>query len=866
MRKFFLLLAALLCGAVVVQARQVPVADAQLVALNYLYKVKPGTNLRAAGSLQLAYQEVSKASAVNARVAPLTYFYVFNVGENGGMILVSGDDKVTPILGYTDSGSYDPDRMPPHFIKWLEYYKNEIRYAIKNLPQNVALQQEWQGLLTGEVSQRKSGTATAAVNGVNPLIATKWDQAPFYNQLCPIDGDTQQKTVTGCVATAMAQIMRYWQYPAKGSGFHSYNHERYGTLSANFSNTTYDWANMPLLLNGNNTAVATLMQHIGISVDMNYDIGERGGSGAYVVSDASPVEHCSEYALKTYFGYKDVKGVLRANYTQSAWINLLKQQLDAGKPILYAGFGSGGGHAFVCDGYNDSNMFHMNWGWGGYADGYFAITALDPAGVGTGGGTGGFNSGHQAVIDIEAPDAPVQTTELQLYENVTLSASKIYYTQEFSIHTDIINKGNATFSGEYAAAAFDAEGNFVEFIETISEIELPANYHYTEGVTFSTEGMASLLPGKYTLGVFYKPVNGEWQQLSGGSYTSAASLEVVYPNDIELGSSFNINSGEDLYSMGQATVKVALKNDAGTAFRGVVDVSLYNLDGSFAYTIEEKQNVEICAGCKSPSLTFSNSTVEVEPGTYLVAVLFHANTSSQWDIAGSTYFTNPAKVIVKTAPLAGDAYENNDEPDVAYLLPVTYSDTERKVATNGSNIHVGTDYDFYKFEIPSDGRYQMNLRVHDGYSSGDGNEYSNDVLFSYSTYGENWSDVYDDVMPEGIELEGGETIYVFVAAYFQGETGSYSLEAAVRRTRPNGIEDDDMPELVEVYPNPTNGQLSITARRSFDSLEVLNLSGQVLKQFGKEATQVDLTGLPAGMYLVRARSGADLQIKKVIKQ
>ncbi|AHM62120.1 Peptidase C10 family protein [Flammeovirgaceae bacterium 311] len=862
MRNLFLLIAALWCSTVLVQARQVPVEDAQLVALHYLQLVKPGANLRTAGSLQLAYQEVSKTSAINARTTPLTYFYVFNIGENGGMIFVAGDDKVTPILGYTDAGSYDPKRMPPHFTKWLEYYKNEIRYAIQSLPQNEALQKEWTGLLKGTVSGTKAGAAAASTNGVNPLIASKWDQSPFYNQLCPYDDDARDRAVTGCVATAMAQIMRYWEYPAKGSGFHSYNHERYGTLTANFSNTTYDWANMPMELNGNNTAVATLMQHVGISVDMNYDIAERGGSGAYVVSDASPVQHCSEYALKTYFGYKDVRGVQRADYTQSAWIDLLKQQLSAGQPVLYAGFGSGGGHAFVCDGYTDNNLFHMNWGWGGYADGYFAITALDPEG----GGTGGFNSGHQAVIDIRASETPVQTAELQLYDNVSLSASSIYYTQEFSLHTNIINKGNSSFKGDYAAAAFDEEGNLVEFIQTYTNNELPSDYYYIEGVTFSTEGMVSLLPGRYTLAVLYKPLNGEWQQLSGSGYTSAGSLEVVYPNDLELGSAFKINNGADVYSNAEVTVEVAIKNDAAAAFNGVVDVSLYNLDGSLAYTIEEKENVSICAKCKSPAMSFSNNSVAVEPGTYLVAVLFHASDASEWDLAGSSYFTNPVKVIVKTAPLAGDAYENNDDPEFAYLLPLTYSSQERRVATIGSNIHIGTDYDFYKFEIPADGLYTMKLRVHDSYNSTDANTYSNDVLFSYSTDGENWSDVYDDVMPAAIELEGGEIFYVFVASYFQGETGSYSLEAAVRQTRPNGVDDDHLAELVEVYPNPTSGQLSINMHKPIDSLELLSMSGQVLKQAQRGAAQLDISGLPNGMYLVRVRSGADLQVKKVIKQ
>ncbi len=283
--------------------------------------------------------------------------------------------------------------------KWLEGYKNEIRFIItNNILQTTEIANDWSSLINGI----NYGGSLGKKAGVTPLCQTTWDQSPYYNALCPYDNSASERTVTGCVATAMAQVMKFWNFPATGTGYHSYNHDTYGTLSANFGSSTYNWTSMPNNVSSNNSAVATLMYHCGVSVDMNYGVGSTGGSGAYVISNASPVTNCTEYALKNYFGYKStLQGVEKDNYTQTQWVNLMKTELDAGRPVIYAGFGSGGGHCFVNDGYDINSFFHFNWGWSGSYNGFFVITALNPGGVGTGGGTGGFNNNHQAVIGIE---------------------------------------------------------------------------------------------------------------------------------------------------------------------------------------------------------------------------------------------------------------------------------------------------------------------------------------------------------------------------------------------------------------------------------------------------------------------------------
>jgi len=208
-------------------------------------------------------------------------------------------------------------------------------------------QQEWQDILDGNIAK--------GVKAAGPLLETLWNQEPYYNDLCP------QNTPIGCVATAMSQIMRYHQWPQNGIGWHKYEHTAYGTQYAHFEETTYSWSSMPIQLTSNSTndeilAVATLCYHAGVSVDMNYD---PEGSGAF--------SRDVLYALTNYFNYDPTTIQIHTfdSTNQTNWINMIKAEIDAGRPVYYAGSSdASGGHAWVCDGYNDGNELHINWGWG----------------------------------------------------------------------------------------------------------------------------------------------------------------------------------------------------------------------------------------------------------------------------------------------------------------------------------------------------------------------------------------------------------------------------------------------------------------------------------------------------------------------
>ncbi len=844
-------------------AKHVEENDARKAGQAFL-KTQSNMSISKNSSLELVYKENSLKNITSTSQEKI-FYYVFNL-DSTGFVIVSGDDNVSPILGYSNEGIFDPNNIPQNTKKWLEEYKSQIRYVMdNNIEASNEIKEKWEKLL----SDKQNGFM--AKSYVLPLMQTKWNQSPYYNAFCP------SGTVTGCVATAMAQIMKYWNYPSTGSGFHSYNHQTYGTLSASFGSTSYQWSSMPNIVSSSNNAVATLMSQVGISVDMNYGPASTGGSGAFVISAQSPVQHCSEYALKTYFGYKNtLQGVQRSNYNQTQWLNLLKIELDASRPILYAGFGSGGGHCFVADGYDNNDYIHFNWGWGGNSDGYFQINALNPGALGTGGGSGGFNSGHQAIIGIEPP-AGNQTYNMALYNYVTPSPSTIYYGQAFNVTTNISNNGTNPYNGDYTVAIFDASYNFIDYVQTLTGYTLQGGYAYANNLTFSTTGLLSMLPGTYYAGVFYRPTGGNWIQIANsGSYSNLVQMTVVNPNDIELNSAMIVTPGTTLTQGQSASVNLNIVNDGTPTFIGKYGVGLYNLDGTLAQSIgimNENNGLPSGYTYQSPYLTFNSSSITVAPGTYLLAVQHNPNNTG-WQLTGSSYYQNPIKVTVVSAAFQPDVYEVNNTLVQAYNLPVTFSSNNAIKNTVGSNIHIGTDNDYYKINLASGYNYTISSRLHDSYNSGNGNTYSVDGLFSYSTDGNTWSDTYDDIMTGNISVNNGGTVYFRVAPYFSGETGTYLLDINMSRTQisTSGIMESEISDLIKVYPNPAKEYVIIDLidfSGKVDQIYILNIQGQMVDALNLESNNekivnMSLNNYSEGIYLIQLHSAEGILTKKII--
>lgn len=704
-------------------------------------------------------------------------YYIYNVNKNGGFIIMAGDDAVTPVLGYSFTSGYSGQNMPPALVKLLEKYKQEIIFIKQNgLEADAALARDWYQLTTGKFVETRSGSA------VSPLCSTTWDQSPYYNAQCPYDYTYSQRTVTGCAATAMAQIMKFWNYPANGTGFHSYSHNTYGTLSANFGNTSYDWGNMPNHLTGSSTAVATLMYHCGVSVEMNYGVASQGGSGAYVISSASPVTHCVEYALKTYFGYNStmLQGLERKNYTDATWISKLKTDLDAGRPIQYAGFGQGG-HTFVCDGYDNSNNFHFNWGWGGMYDGYFNINALNPGSGGTGGGAGTYNNGQQALLGIKPITGGGGNASLQIYSSITITPNPITYANSFTVNVDVWNNGSTTYNDSFVAAIFNSSGVFVDIIDELPSGGLPSGYHYTSGLTFSNTGLTSATPGNYIIAFYYKNATNGWQLIPAGSYanTTWVTIQGIY-NEMSLYDSIS-PTPQTIVQKQAFSVHTDIANYGSTSFNGDISIDLHDISGKWISTIDQKTGVSLNAGYHWTSgVTFNSTGLDVDPGNYLL-VVWDKPSGGSWEIVGSGSYSNPVTVRIVVPSLNPDPYERNNTIDSTYNFPVTFTGNSATVKTTGSNIHFGQDYDFYKFNLPAGYTYTINARVHDEYNSGDGNTYTADVLFAYRK-GTTWSDTYDDVMPGSFTINNGDPLIIYVAPYFLGNTGTYLLDIGITRS------------------------------------------------------------------------------------
>jgi hypothetical protein len=332
-------------------AQSININTAKEIAKNHLLSVGKN-NLKSASPNQAKIQFSSLSVTSESKD---TLYFVLNDTINHSFVIVAADKRSRPIIGYSLESSYNVNNQPPAFVAWMENWKQEITDIKKNnLQPDSATTAKWNNLMnTDLVSDSIS---------VEPLLTTKWNQEGYYNTLCPYDNQAYSRTPTGCTATAMAQIMKYWNFPTVGTGNHTY-YSNYGYLSADFGSTTYQWDQMTNDVVSPNEAVATLMFHCGVAVNMNY--GPQG-SGAPQPRDA----------LVNYFKYSpEARFVYHKSFSESDWINLLKSELNAHRPIWYQGLSSGKPHAFVLDGYQNNDYFHFNWGWGGIHDGYFSLVA-----------------------------------------------------------------------------------------------------------------------------------------------------------------------------------------------------------------------------------------------------------------------------------------------------------------------------------------------------------------------------------------------------------------------------------------------------------------------------------------------------------
>lgn len=340
------------------------------------------------------------------------YYYVFSAGKDLGYTVVSGDDRLPAIVGYTESGEFDAQRMPEGLAAFMAQYQDFVDNATDEQIR--------------EVMAMKAAPKHAAVA---PLMAEKWNQGAPYNNLCP-EYTSGKKSATGCVATAMAQILHYWKCPATlQADIPSYvTYWLQVTMPGISKGFAYDWANMLDVYTGSETAeqnkaVAELMLHVGCSVEMMY----HQSSGASATAEA----------FIKYWGMdKELVQLLDRNcHNIAQWDDILYKEIAAKRPVCYSGQSTGGGHAFVIHGYDDG-LYYVNWGWGGYCDGYFDITILNPgssSGTGASSSSDGYSFGNDMIIGLQPDNGKVDAVSVQAIgsisqlelKNVTVSGGKI---------------------------------------------------------------------------------------------------------------------------------------------------------------------------------------------------------------------------------------------------------------------------------------------------------------------------------------------------------------------------------------------------------------------------------------------------------
>jgi hypothetical protein len=547
---------------------------------------------------------------INQKNGELVYYTFL---YDNAFVIVSGEASYEPILAYSGESSlpvYHGD-FPPAMKQWMDNLAQDIlRVRTHNIDASPRALENRQRILSDQ--------PLVQTRGVSPLLSTTWNQNCGYNADCPSDAAGPcGHALTGCVATAQAQAMKYYEHPVNGVGSHCYTHNDYGELCADFGASTYDWASMP---NGSgNSDVAQLMYHCGVSVNMGYG---PSSSGAYTSS--------VDNSLIDYFDYTtNLKYVSRYTFTLPQWEALMRKECDAGKIMVYKGSGSGG-HAFILDGYDDFGAFHFNWGWGGSANGYFMMDNLNPSGM-------NFSNSNAAIIGME-PAADFPGLDFSGMTSLSCAATTAI---DLSSGTSVVNKyGNAWLNAYGKERTFEFTTTFPGrvTIEIENETEdvavvLLSHQHQDSVIASGTNGLVAdnTVPGTYYLVLDAAKAQDAACDLTIYCPTEDADLIISYaqviPESIETGQT-NVLFRTTLKNIGNddaatSTIEYYLSADA------LLDGSdlLLGTTAAPALTVGEQQIVE----------SFHTMPALPAPGSYSLIAVADVNDDVVETVESDTY-------------------------------------------------------------------------------------------------------------------------------------------------------------------------------------------------------------------------------------
>lgn len=798
-----------------------------------------------------------------------TSFYVFSVGEKG-FVIVSADDNFRPIVGYSDEDNFNVDNPESKF--YLDAMANG-RAATKNNTPDPKVAQEWESVMnSGRLLVYNPGKA-----GDDYLCKTIWNQNPApFNSMCPEDPlGPGGHAYVGCVATAMAQIMKYWNYPEQGQGSNTYTcnanpyagyagHPEYGPQTANFGQTTYDWGNMLNSYNGSYTpeegeAVATISYHCGVSVNMMYgnSTPQDNGSGAYSADVPG--------AIVQYFKYSNAAS-MRSFQSVPTWQDMLKEQIDLGWPVYHSGSSSEGGHAFVCDGYDEADMFHYNWGWGG-SMGWYAVNEIE------------YNTNMAAIINFTP--STVYNITAQPPTNVTATKTSDV-AQEATITWT--NPTKTLSNQDITSIDYIVIERNGKVIYTSSATTPGANMSYvdTEVPCYSTfdyrvYAVCGGYRGKHATATESFGPTCEWKIIGtttsmtgwkGGAvvaYDGAGRVidEFTMTNNTPATYGMNITLGKVSFVWKASTDNVALtikiKDSTGTI--------VYEYDGT-SLNLPEGLMYLANNGC-------GNQAPTQVPGE-LFATESGDNIVLTWSGSGKTQYGYNIYRDGYLIELAHDTEFVDEAPSMGgHCYQVCYlTDGGESVMSNEACATAGEGCDAPKniwYEVQNNYKPIItwepaeNITEDDGYAiyrkDGEDGEYTRIKLVASNK----------TEYKETKALTDGVWYYYRVMAVYAA-TDCYSAPAKARYGNEfyikylystDGVE-ENMAQNVSIYPNPAKDMLTIKAENITDVVIFNSLGQKVFAQTfdGNEVT-IDINNFDAGIYMVRINADGNEVTRKI---
>ena len=778
-------------------------------------------------------------------------FHVFN-GTSGGFVIVSACNLTSPILGYAETGAFNTENIPDGLAYFLDGYGQSVDFAEERLKKaDFVIAQEWENL------ERCGKTQTMKSVVVQPLIATHWDQDCYYNSCCPKDEAGPCGNVyAGCVATSMAQVMKYWNHPEHGTGSHSYNSYLYGTQYVDFGATTYHWDEMPESLSHNENFVSTLIYHCGVSVDMNY-----GNMASGAMHQNIPP------AMSSYFGYGTSHNLFRDDYPYDEWVTMMRDALDMGIPILYAGQDGGSqGHSFICDGYDDNGLFHINWSWGGLLDGWFSIDNLQtynqtwnvmqkmiadaiPSGV--------YNATPQAPTNLSVQPLSDDSYTCTVHwnnPNKTLNNSNLNHIDQIIVKRDgrVVYMENNVTPG--AAMEIIDEVPFYGLhdyqVYAVNDgihgrIATESNVRFGPSCTWTIAATSSMYNG-WQDAVIQVINNASQVMESVTAHSSSETISVAVP----LGHvSFAWVKGNSTVSDVSFVIKNA-DNQVVYSYSGTLDGLE---DGVFLQTNNSCGNG---ADCVAPTDLYAFAEDE-----HVVLAWSSYNESADYNVYRDgqliqTVRDNTAAFVDETATHGGNCYYVT-----AFCASGESEPTNEVCITVGDDCQPATNL---WYEMTGNNKVKLTWekpQPHDGLSGY--------YIYRTKEADMNWQKIKtlgatSTSYTDNTSMED-ETSYLYrVVAYYQG-IDCYSAPARSKYSEfeyfvrvywsVDGLAEAEEKDI-EVFPNPGDKQLNIRTKRENAMLQVFDIHGRKMLEVPLKETiaTIDTEKWPSGMYFWKVTS------------